>query len=94
MQLYKLWIIRCQIIYTLVSDGTNIEEKIDLRNEIRNILANNKIHIDFDLKRASTAQLKRWLFNFYSRNSNIEAYNNINKRTIEYRNKINRRISE
>ena len=30
----------------------------------------------------------------YSKSDNIEAYNNINKRTIAYRNKINKGISE
>ena len=42
----------------------------------------------------TTVQLKGWLFEFYSKQGDLEAYNNINKRTLEYRNKINNRISE
>ena len=42
----------------------------------------------------TTAQLKGWLFKFYSKQGNLEAYNNINKRTLEYRDKINKGISE
>ena len=42
----------------------------------------------------TTAQLKGLLFEFYSKQGDLEAYNNINKRTLEYRNKINNGISE
>ena len=40
------------------------------------------------------AQLKGQLFEFYSKTNNTEAYQNINKRLIVYRNKINKGISE
>ena len=40
------------------------------------------------------AQLKGWLFDFYSSQGNLEAYNKINERILEYKNKISKGISE
>ena len=46
------------------------------------------------MKISTTVQLKGWLFEVYSRSSNIEAYNNINKHTMSYRDKVSQGISE
>ena len=50
--------------------------------------------IDIDINNSTSAQLKGWLFEVYSRSGNIEAYNNINKRILAYRDKISKGISE
>ena len=42
----------------------------------------------------STAQLKGWLFDFYSSQGNLEAYNKINERILEYKNKTSKGTSE
>jgi len=42
----------------MILDSLNIEEKIGLRNEIRKIIVNHQTQIDFDIAKASTAQLK------------------------------------
>ena len=94
IQFHDLWIARCQIIHTSISDRTHIEERIDLRNEIRKVTSSYRIQLDININKITTAQVKGWLFEFYSKQGNIEAYNNINKRTLEYKNKIDNGISE
>ena len=94
IQFYDLQITRYQIIHTSISDRTHIEERIDLHNKIRRVTSSYRIQLDININKMTTVQLKGWLFEFYSKQGNIEVYNNINKRTLEYRNKINNRISE
>ena len=49
---------------------------------------------EIDVENSTTAQLKGWLFEVYLRSGNIEVYNNINKCSIAYRDKISQGISE
>ena len=86
IQFHDLWIARCQIIHTSISDRIHIEERINLRNEIRRVILSYRIQLDININKMTTAQLKGWLFEFYSKQGDIEAYNNINKRTFNYRN--------
>ena len=59
IQLYDLWLTRCQIIHTIISDGSSIEEKIDLRNEARRVMDSLLIlDIDIDIDNSTSAQLK------------------------------------
>ena len=71
------------------------KKKIDLQNKVRKVsrilLA---LALNIDINNAITKQLKGKLFEIYSRSGNIEAYNNINTRTIAYRNKIIKGISK
>jgi hypothetical protein len=94
IQFHDLWIARCQIIHTSTSDGIHIKERIDLQYEIRKVTSSYRIQLDVNINKMITAQLKGWLFKFYSKQGDIEAYNNTNKRTLEYKNKINNGISE
>ena len=72
-----------------------IEEKVDLMNEAHHIINNNHlIDIDININKSSTAQLKGWLFEYYSKTNNLEAYHNINYRTLEYKAKINKGVLE
>ena len=61
IRLHELWLVRCQIIHAVLVDGTNIEEKVDLQNEIKGVRRANRGHINFDIDKASTAQIKGWL---------------------------------
>ena len=64
-----------------------------LRNEIRKVSRILLVStLTIDINKAIMAQLKRWLFEIYSRSGNIKAYNNINIRTVAYKNKINKGI--
>ena len=94
IRLHELWLVRCQIIHAVLVDGTNIEEKVDLQNEIKGIRRVNRVHINFDINKASTTQIKGWLFAYYAQMNDRAAYDNINKRTLEHRYKINKGISE
>jgi len=95
IQLHELWLTRCQIIHTVISDGSSIEEKIDLRREVQKVITSlPNINIDIGMRTSTIAQLKGWLFEVYSRSGNIEAYNNINKYTMSYRDKVSQGISE
>ena len=79
----------------VIFNRTSIEEKIDLQNKIRKVSRTLQVStLNIDIDKATMAQLKGWLFEIYSKLSNIEACNNINKRTITYRNKINKGISK
>ena len=86
---------RCQIIHIEMYHGISIEEKINLRNKVRKVSRTLPVStLTVNIDKATTVQLKGWLFEIYSRLGNIEAYNNINTRTITYRNKINKGISK
>ena len=64
-------------------------------NEAYNIINNNYlIDMDINVDKSSTTQLKGWLFKYYSKTNNLEAYHNINCRTLEYKAKINKGILE
>ena len=79
----------------MIIDSSNIEEKVNSCNEIRLILINhNKLEQNIDIEKASIAQLKGWLFKYYSKLNNLEAYHNMNKHIIVYKEKINKGISE
>ena len=60
-------IIRCQIVYTKILDGTCIEEKIDLCNKIRDLIEKYpNIECNLKIDKTPIAQLKGQLFEYYS----------------------------
>ena len=95
IQLYELWLTRCQIIHTVINNGSSIEEKINLCREVQKVITSlPNINIDIDMETSTMAQLKGWLFEVYLRSGNMEVYNNINKCTMSYRDKVSQGISE
>ena len=81
--MHKLWLERCRIVHKKIVDGTDIEEKIDLRMEIRSIITNHyHITLPFRINEALTATLKSWLFQHYLSTNNLQAYERINERTL------------
>ena len=65
-----------------------------MRNEIRSLSSQYGLQLESNLNQMLMVQLKGWLFDFYSSQGNLEAYNKINERTLEYKNKISKGISE
>ena len=56
MNLYEIWITWCQIIHTLISDGTSIEQKIDLQREARRVVVTLSAPMHpINIEEASTA---------------------------------------
>ena len=52
------------------------------------------MNIDIDMEISTIAQLKGWLFEVCLRSGNVKAYNNMNKCTMSYRDKVSQGISK
>jgi len=83
------------VINIKLLDDTEIKEKVELRWEAWSCIENKLITLPpFDIDEASVSQLKGWLFHIYLTLGMTQAYQNINKRSIRYRNKVRQSISE
>ena len=40
------------------------------------------------------AQLKGWLFSYHTNNNNVKVYERINQRSLDFRNKITKQITD
>ena len=85
-------------IYITTSGGIIIEKRVELMKEICIILENKDntyISVAYQLldknqfKVLPTLVIKGILFEYFVSTNNIVAYENINKRALEYKNKIN-----
>ena len=92
LNLYKLQIESCRIVNINLCEGAEIKEKVILVNEIREIIhTSNTISLE-SLQAMSVGQLKGWLFLRYTSVNDIKAYNKINKRALEFCNRISLQI--
>ena len=94
---------RCKIVYTKLLDSIEIEEYIELINKLLTVLweqdktAFTEIMKNMSLtkvKDLSSSIIKGILFKFYILINDKQAYNNINKWSKEYLQKINAGISK
>jgi len=97
--LHKMWISHCIIIHQTITDNIIIEEMNDIRDEIEMIYYSNqylglvnskKIRPIRLIELLSVSNIKGWLFNYYSITTDYQSYNCLNKRSIEYQNRIRR----
>ena len=93
MQLYQLWIQRCSIVHTKVSDKITFEELNELREEVneikftleyRDLVDSKEITSINNLQSLSAAKIKRWLFNYYLVSGDYQKYDEVNNRSKRY----------
>ena len=103
INLHKIWIARYEIIYKKFTDRVNIEERVELMNELYSIIKEEEYnnlpqeYRDFSetqIKELPNVELKDILFSYYSNVGDINAYQELNKRSKSYVQKLNFDLSE
>ena len=103
INLYKIWIARYEIIHKKFTDGVNIKERVELMNELCSIIkeeAYGNLPQEYrsfsktQIEELPNAELKGILFSYYSNVGDINAYQELNKRSKSYVQKLNFSLSE
>ena len=99
--LYKIQIAHCIIIHQTTTNNVIIEEMNNIRDKIEMIQYSNqycelvnrkKIRPIRLIELLSVSNMKGQLFNYYSITTNYQNYDYLNKRSIEYQNRIRRDV--
>jgi len=103
INMHETWIAQCHMIHKKFADSLEIEERVDLLHDLKQILSmiprcnllQQYTTLDINkLETIANAEIKRILFTIYSHTRDVQAYKDMNCRLKDYLKKINKYISE